>query len=489
MHGRPLHLYNSYTRQLERFVPIGPTVVRMYSCGLTVYSRGHLGNMRPYVFADTLRRTLLWKGLAVDHVINITDVGHLLADADDGDDKVERAAAREQRSVWDLTEHYQQLFERDLGLLAVLPPRVWTKASDYVPKMIDFAARLEEQGHAYRLSTGLYFDTSTVDNYGVLATIDHAGLEPGARVDMVEGKRHHTDFALWRTFHADEPRRAMEWDSPWGRGAPGWHLECSVMSIDELGDHFDIHTGGVDHREVHHPNEDAQSSAYLGDGQRWVRFWLHNEFVQFGGEKMAKSTGNVLSLDDVAGQGVDPLAYRLLLTQSHYRSPIHVSRKEIAAAGRRLDRLVSVVESRLDELGDVPGPGVTCADVAMSAPVEAIDDAMADDLATPRALAVLGDALRAEPPAVEFAVLLGVARDLLGLDLVALARRRRDTAGERVAQLDRTTRAQIEALIADRDAARRANDFPAADAIRIRLRDEHHVELVDGPHSTTWTVT
>ena len=417
MYGQPLHLYNSYTRQLEPFEPMVPAEVRMYSCGLTVYSRGHLGNMRPYVFADTLRRTLLWKGLAVDHVINITDVGHLLADADEGADKVEQAAAREQRSVWDLTEHYQQLFERDLGRLAVLPPRVWTKASDYVPKMIDFAARLEEQGNAYRLPNGLYFDTSTVDDYGTLATIDHAGLEPGARVEMVEGKRHHTDFALWRTFQDDEPRRAMEWDSPWGRGAPGWHLECSVMSIDQLGAHFDIHTGGIDHREVHHPNEDAQSSAYLGDGQRWVRFWLHNEFVQFGGEKMAKSTGNVLSLDDVVAQGVDPLAYRLLLMQSHYRSPIRVSRKEIASAGRRLDRLVSVVDSRLDELGDVPGPGVTYADVVISAPVEAIDRAMADDLATPRALAVLGDALRAEPPAAEFGVLVAVARELFGLDL------------------------------------------------------------------------
>lgn len=483
-----LHIFNSWSRRVERFEPLEPGRVRMYSCGLTVYSRGHLGNLRAYVVADTLRRTLLWEGYDVDHVINVTDVGHLRADADQGEDKVEQAARRERRSVRELTAHYQRLFEKDLCKLDVLPPRVWTKASDYVGHMIDFARQLEERGHTYRLPSGLYFDTSTVPDYGVLATIDHERLEATARVEPVPGKRHPTDFALWRTDPPGGPERAMAWDSPWGRGAPGWHLECSVMSIDQLGPHFDAHTGGVDHREVHHPNEYAQSCAYLGDGQPWVRYWVHNEFVSFAGEKMSKSKGNVLTLDDVIRQGLEPLAYRLLLLQSHYRSQVRVTMDEIVAADRFLDRLTGAVGGRLDELPPAP-PVRRYADVAGRPYVDALDEALADDLATPRAMATLSQGVHAGLPADDLAELLAAGRDLLGLDLRQLAEQQRAKAIARAGALDEDRWRSIGTLVADRDRARQRRDFQTADALRNRLRDDFAVELVDGAERTTCSIT
>ena len=270
----------------------------MYSCGPTVYAYPHLGNMRPYVFADTVRRALRWKGIRVHHVINITDVGHAVADTDTGEDKVEAAAARERRSVQEIAEFYTDAFFDDIKALNVLPADEYPRASAYVPQMIEFAEELEKKGFTYQIPSGLYFDTAKDPNYGELAQMDTEGQLEAARVEQVEGRRHKTDFALWR---AEEPgrRRVMRWDSPWGCGAPGWHLECSVMSIALLGRHFDIHTGGVDHRELHHVNEIAQSQAYLGDGRPWVRFWLHNEFLQLGAVKMAKSAGGAPRLADL----------------------------------------------------------------------------------------------------------------------------------------------------------------------------------------------
>lgn len=485
--NRPLSVFNSYLRRVERFEPLTSRRVGIYSCGLTVYSRGHLGNLRAYVFADTLRRTLLWQGYSVDHVINITDVGHLLADADQGDDKVEQAALREQRSVWELTEHYQRLFEEDLRKLDVLPPRVWTKASDYVPRMVEFAMRLQEQGHTYLLPSGLYFDTSTISNYGALATIDHQGLEEGARVEPVAGRRHPTDFALWRTYNVDEPSRAMGWDSPWGRGAPGWHLECSVMAIEQLGPHFDIHTGGVDHREIHHPNEDAQSRAYLGDGQPWVRYWMHNEFVSFGGEKMSKSKGNLLILDDVVERGLHPIAYRLLLLQSHYRSQMRLTMDDISAAHTFLDRLVRPVVARLDELPPAL-PLSRHADLVGSRYIDALDQALAEDLATPRAVAALNEAIGAGLAVNDLNAVLAASRDLLGLDLRRLAERRRAVEAGYSLALDDARRQEIEALISRRETARRNRDFAAADNMRERLRNDFDVEVVDAQEGSTWSL-
>jgi cysteinyl-tRNA synthetase len=289
--GHQLRLYNSLGRRIEEFTP-SADVVGLYSCGPTVYSFPHLGNMRPYVFADTLRRALRWQGIPVLAVVNITDVGHAVADSDTGEDKLEVAAARERRSVEDIAAMYTEAFFEDMAALNVQPADIYPRASEYVEEMIAFAIRLEELGYTYRLPAGLYFDTSKSPGYGTLALLDLAGQRETGRVEHVEGRKHNSDFALWR---AEEPgvRRVMRWNSPWGWGAPGWHLECSVMSMALLGEHFDLHTGGVDHRELHHVNEIAQSEAFLHDDRPWVRYWLHNEFLLLNNAKIAKSSGPV----------------------------------------------------------------------------------------------------------------------------------------------------------------------------------------------------
>ena len=315
----------------------------MYSCGPTVYAFPHLGNMRPYVFADTLRRAFRWKGIAVRHVVNITDVGHAVADTDTGEDKLEVAAARERRSVLDIAAFYTDAFFVDIAALNILPADEYPRASAYVEQMIEFAAQLEKDGFTYRLPSGLYFDTAKDPGYGALAQMSAEGQLEAARVEHVEGRRRKTDFALWR---AEEPgkRRVLRWDSPWGWGAPGWHLECSVMSMALLGEHFDLHTGGVDHRELHHVNEIAQSQAYLGDGQPWVRYWLHNEFLQLGAMKMAKSAGGAPRLADLTEAGYHPLAYRLFLLGGHYRSQLDFTIAAMDAAQATLRRLVARVQ-------------------------------------------------------------------------------------------------------------------------------------------------
>ena len=262
----PLRLFNTLTRSAAEFRPARPPAVGLYSCGPTVYADQHIGNMRAYVFADTLKRALRWQGFDVRHVINITDVGHLTSDADEGDDKLELAARRGHASAWDIAGRYTREFKTDLGRLRIIEPDVWCQATGHIPQMIEFARVLEDGGWCYRLPSGLYFDTSKDPGYGALARLDLAGQQAGARVEVAAGKRHPSDFAVWRTSAPGENRQ-MEWDSPWGRGAPGWHLECSVMSIEYLGRHFDMHTGGVDHIPVHHTNEIAQSQAYLGDGE------------------------------------------------------------------------------------------------------------------------------------------------------------------------------------------------------------------------------
>jgi cysteinyl-tRNA synthetase len=340
--GHQLRLYNSLGRRVEDFIPSGD-VTGMYSCGPTVYVYSHLGNMRPYVFADTVRRTLRWKGLRVRHVVNITDVGHAVSDADTGEDKMDVAAARERRSVLEIAEFYTQAFFDDIAALNILPAEAYPRASAYVPQMIEFAATLEARGYTYLLPSGLYFDTAKFPRYGELAQLHTEGQLEAARVEQVPGRRRKTDFALWRT---EEPgrRRVLRWDSPWGWGTPGWHLECSVMSIALLGPHFDIHTGGIDHRELHHVNEIAQSEAFLADGKPWVRYWLHNEFLQLGGAKMAKSAGGAPRLADLTAAGYHPAAFRLFLLGGHYRSQLDFTTAAIDAAQATLRRLAARIQ-------------------------------------------------------------------------------------------------------------------------------------------------
>ena len=286
--SRPLKLFNSLTRQMEEFVPVHPGEARVYTCGPTVYNYPHIGNMRAYIFADILGRTLSWKGYTLTHVINITDVGHLTDDADDGEDKLEKMAAEKAQSIWDIAKHYTEAYWQDIKALNIRQPAHWSIATDYVPAMIEYAKGIADK-HCYELESGLYFDVSTVADYGSLA---RASTDDGeGRIETVEGKRNAADFAIWRKTPEGE-KRQMEWDSPWGKGAPGWHLECSVMSEALLGLPFDIHTGGIDHREIHHPNEIAQNQAHSCSDHSGAKIWMHNNFLIDRTGKMSKSSGD-----------------------------------------------------------------------------------------------------------------------------------------------------------------------------------------------------
>jgi cysteinyl-tRNA synthetase len=490
--GHQLRLYNSLGRRMQDFTP-SADVTGLYSCGPTVYSFPHLGNMRPYVFADTLRRALRWKGIPARQVVNITDVGHAVADSDTGEDKLEMAAARERRSVEEIAAFYTKAYFDDMAALNVQPADVYPRASEYVAQMIEFAVRLEEKGYTYLLPSGLYFDTSSSPGYGTLALLDLEGQREGARVEHVEGRRNKSDFALWR---AEEPgvRRVMRWDSPWGWGAPGWHLECSVMSMSLLGDHFDIHTGGVDHRELHHVNEIAQSEAYLGDGKPWVRYWLHNEFILLGSQKIAKSAGSAPRLADLVAAGYHPMAYRLFLLGGHYRSQLDFTTQAVDAAQATLRRLVTRVAPlrplpAADTLESaralLPDDALLPKDMGAAGYLEQIDEAIASDLATPRILAALQEALRDSAiTAAGQRVVVAAADALLGLGLASLDARAVDRR-RGAADLDAAEIETIERLVAERTQARKERDWPRADQIRAEL-ENLGVQVTDTPTGPVW---
>jgi cysteinyl-tRNA synthetase len=490
-----LRLFNSLTRQLEPFTPIHPGEARVYTCGPTVYNYPHIGNMRAYVFADTLGRVLSYKGYKLTHIINITDVGHLTDDADAGEDKLEKAAAANAQSIWDIAKHYTQAYWDDIKALNIRQPAKWSIATDYVPQMIDFAKSIAEK-HCYQLPGGLYFDTSTVADYGRLARA--ASDEEGeGRIDAVEGKRHASDFAIWRATPPGESRQ-MEWDSPWGRGAPGWHLECSVMSGELLGFPFDIHTGGIDHREIHHPNEIAQNQALTGCGSLSVagnsgaNIWLHNNFLidrtnQDSGGKMSKSSGEFLRLQLLIDKGYHPLAYRLMCLQAHYRSELEFSWEGLQAALTRLKRMVMGVERIWKSLSPDSIANVKQFKVlnelelkqrfiGSTDPSANFFEAISNDLSTSEALVVIEAIIHIKNHLGSGSLEAIDSMDsVLGLNLLQLTRK--DLRIRPKAAL--ITEAEIEAALETRKQARAAKDFAKSDAIRDDLTAKG-VEVMDG---------
>ena len=461
----PLTLYNSLSRQLETFQPIDPTDVGLYTCGPTVYNYQHIGNMRAFLFADTLGRVLRWKGWPTTHIINITDVGHLTSDADVGDDKMEKAAAAQGRSIWEIAAYYTDVFKRDVARLNIVPPARWAVATDHIAEMIAFAEQIAPK-HCYLLDSGLYFDVATVPDYGRLARAGNDDIE--SRIEPVAGKRNPQDFAIWRASAPGENRQ-MEWDSPWGRGAPGWHLECSVMSKHYLGAHFDIHTGGIDHREIHHPNEIAQNQAHCDCADTGASVWMHNNFLVERAGKMSKSTGQFTTMQTIVDRGFHPLAYRLMCLQAHYRSELEFSWENLAAAAIRLKRMVQAVETlRAREPGGPSGSAHAYAD--------RLEEAVSDDLATPRALPILDELLadKRVAPADRVAALDDFDA-VLGLELATI--RREDLRIRPItATIDEDA---IAARLEDRRDARAAKDFGRSDAIRDELAAAG-VEVMDG---------
>ncbi|WPZ05165.1 cysteine--tRNA ligase [Blastomonas marina] len=472
MTDHPLKLFNSLTRTIETFTPVHEGEARVYTCGPTVYNYPHIGNMRAYVFADVLGRALSHHGYDLTHVINITDVGHLTDDADAGEDKLEKAAAKSERSIWDIAKHYTEAYWDDVKALNIRQPAHWSVATDYIDEMLAFAKRIADE-HCYEIESGLYFDVSTVADYGRLA---RAVTEEGeGRIESVEGKRNAQDFAIWRKTPPGE-KRQMEWDSPWGKGAPGWHLECSVMGEKLLGFPFDIHTGGIDHREIHHPNEIAQNQAFCGCGglseatNSGARIWMHNNFLVERSGKMSKSAGEFLRLQLLLDKGYHPLAYRMMCLQAHYRSELEFSWDGLGAALTRLKRMVMQAERLKDaEAGDPSHP-------KFAPLLDKFEAAIADDLNTAIALTAFEEALAVKK--VDAGVKRAVIErmdEVLGVGLMDLTREQLRVR-PKDAEIDEAT---IEARLAARIDARKAKDFATSDAIRDELAAAG-VEVMDG---------
>jgi cysteinyl-tRNA synthetase len=435
-----LRLYDTYTRGVRDFQPLLPPQVALYSCGPTVYDYAHLGNLRTYVFVDLLRRALLFNGYTVKHVMNITDVGHLVSDADTGEDKMETGERRTGRSAWEIAERYTRAFQDDLARLNILEPTIWCRATDHIPEQIALIECIAAKGFTYRTTDGLYFDTSRLPDYGHLARLDATGLQAGARVDMGE-KRHATDFALWK-FSPRDRQRQMEWDSPWGRGFPGWHIECSAMSAKYLGTFFDIHCGGEDHIPIHHTNEIAQTQAC--HGTRLANFWLHGYFLQMDDARMAKSAGDFVRLQTLVERGYDPLAYRFFCLGAHYRARLSFTWRGLDGAATAFNRLRGLAYA----WGE---PGAIDEDYA-----DRFAAQLDDDLNLPRAVAVAWDLARSNlADSTKKATLLHFDR-VLGLGLA-------DWQPAETSVPD-----DIWQLVQQRQQARAARQWPIAD----RLRDQ-----------------
>ena len=340
-----LKLFNTLTRSKEEFIPINGMNVLMYSCGPTVYNYQHIGNLRTFFFEDILFRVLKYNGYKVRYVMNITDVGHLVSDQDEGEDKMEKSAKQLGKSVREIADHYTEIFKRDIGLMNIYPPDVYSKATDYIQEQIDMVKCLEAKGYTYFTSDGVYFDTSKFPDYGKMAKLDISGLKEGSRIEFSEEKKNITDFALWKLSPENEQRQ-MEWDSPWGKGFPGWHLECSAMSKALLGNHFDIHCGGIDHIPIHHTNEIAQSEAC--SGEKFVNYWLHGEFLDMGNEKMSKSSGKFVTLQTLMDKGYTPMHYRYFLLMAHYKKKLKFSYEALDAAKSGYNRMSLLVSPSLE---------------------------------------------------------------------------------------------------------------------------------------------
>lgn len=461
-----LKLFNTLSRSKEEFVPLYKNEVGLYTCGPTVYGPPHIGNMRTYIFEDILKRTLLTNDYKVNHVMNITDVGHLTSDADEGEDKMEKGARREGKGVWEIADKYTKMFQRNLQELNILEPDIWCKATDHIKEQIELIKKLESKGYAYEISDGIYFDTSKFKDYGKIARLDIQGQKEGARVEANPEKRNHTDFALWkfsytsgRSFDSAQDdaakRRQMEWESPWGIGFPGWHIECSAMSLKYLGDTYDasgifhgehsrtidIHCGGIDHLTVHHPNEIAQSEA--ATGKLFVKYWLHGEFMVIDEKRMGKSEGNLITLDSLKKENIPPLAYRYFCFNTHYRKQLNFSGEALQSAAKALQNL-------LDKVATMGQAGKANTDFEQK-----FMEAMNDDLNMPQALAVVWQLLKSnEADSTKKQTLLKFD-EILGLGL------------KNIEPL--VIPPQITDLVKEREQARQDKNWGKADSLRQQI--------------------
>lgn len=447
-----IKLWNTLSGEKEIFAPIKKGNVGMYHCGPTVYNYAHIGNLRAYIFADTLRRMFKWNGFEVKQVINITDVGHLVSDSDTGEDKMEKGAEKEGLSVKDLAKRYTEAFWEDLHELNIKTRgTLFPKATNHIKEQIELIKILEEKGFTYKTSDGIYFDTQKFANYGKLGNINISGLMEGARVEANKEKKNPTDFALWKFFTGDG-KREQEWGSPWGVGFPGWHIECSAMSMKYLGETFDIHTGGIDHIPVHHNNEIAQSEA--GTGKPLAHFWMHSAFVNLQGGKMAKSENNFIRLKTLLDKGFSPLAYRYWVLTAHYKTEIDFSFEALEASQNALRNISHV----LYECGNEEGKPDKNYLQKMSNFIE-------DDLDTPKVIALLWEMVKDKNINLGDKKATILAFDeVLGLDLLNLSKK----IGEKYLE---TIPKEIEDLVIQRNRAREDKKWDEADEIREKMKE------------------
>ncbi len=402
-----IYLYNTLTRKKEEFRPIKNNKVGFYACGPTVYDYAHIGNLRTYIFEDILKRVFIYNGYKVKHIENITDVGHLITDADEGEDKMMKAIKREgltpdKKSLLKIADKYIKAFKKDISALNILEPDKWVKVTDHVKEMIKLIKKIEKNGYTYETEDGLYFDTTKLSDYGKLARLNKVDLKPGARVNLGT-KRNPTDFALWIKAVGENKNHAMLWNSPWGKGFPGWHIECSAISMKYLGNYFDVHTGGIDHIPVHHCNEIAQNEGAIG--KKTVNYWLHGEFLVIDSLRMGKSEGNFITLQTVIDKGFDPLAYRYLCLQVHWQQKTNFSWEALQAAQNALIELKN-------QIRQLSGKGEIIKDYQLN-----FNKVINDNLNMPKSLAILWDLLKNDQkPADKLKTILDFDR-VLGLDL------------------------------------------------------------------------
>lgn len=462
----PLRFHNTLSGEVETFVPITPGTARMYNCGPTVYDFQHIGNLRAYVFADTIRRALALWGYKVNQVINLTDVGHLVGDGDEGQDKMQVGLEKFGGSVEELVATITDAYLNDLRELGINTDAIaFPRATGYIGEQIALVQALEEKGYTYQIADGVYFDTSRFKEYGKLGRIDLAGLEEGARIGMVEGKRNPADFALWK-FSPKEGKRLQEWESPWGAGFPGWHLECTAIVFKLLGRQIDIHTGGIDHIPVHHNNEIAQAEA--ATQKQYVRYWMHGDFLTIEGKKISKSLGNTIYLRNIIERGFNPLAFRYLLLTSHYRSQTNFTWTSLEAAQTALTRLYRTFFEELPHSG-----------APSAAFIAAFTEAIGNDLDTPRAIALMWEMLKDQKvaPQEKHGNLLYADR-VLGLGLRDGKKRLADMKSLNVLR-GADVPADVQALIDARERARAQKDFAASDRLRDELKEKGYA-LEDG---------
>lgn len=466
------NIYNTLTREKEAFMPLEEGKVGMYACGPTVYYYAHIGNLKTYIFEDVLRKSLEYSGYKVKHVMNITDVGHLESDADEGEDKMALGAKRENKTVWEIARFYEDTFFEDCEKLNIVRPTIVCRATEHIQDMIDFIKVLEEKGYTYIANGNVYFEIEKFPDYNKLAKLNMEDLQAGARIEIDENKRNPMDFVLWFT-NSKFSNQIMQWESPWGRGFPGWHIECSAMSSKYLGDRIDIHCGGVDHIPVHHTNEIAQSEC--ASGHKWVNYWIHSEWLIVDGGKMSKSSGEILTVSKLIEEGFNPLDYRYFCLQSRYRKQLMFSYdnlKDAQNGHKKLKKRIAAILKELDE-------NQTVNDEKINSYKQKFLEQICDDLNIPNALTVLQDVIKDETlNNMEKVVLIEDFDKVFSMDLLVV-----ETEGT-TPEVDEEL---INKLIAERNEARASKDWAKADEIRNKLL-EMNIEILDTREGTSFKV-